>query len=1416
MNLFSKPAELLFVTLLLLGLSFCSLASANEIKTFTVGNNSELIATLEMVQDYIANGSGGYFRLAISYGQYYLKGHDATALATFENVSHIAIVGEGEDSTVIDGGGESGFVFRDVNGLKIANVTFFNCSSLQNSTTTTDSEPGNLSFAEFSSALYIESCSDINIENTAVTNSLAVGLAMFNNYGTNTFSSAVFSSNSPPPPVGDRGGYGGGGVILEFSFCRPGDLSCNNSDPVEVSDASFEFSNCSFAENVASSQGLASFTVYPHGTEHVGFGVGAGLAVYFRGRSINNSVTLINCGITYNFAVFGGGLYVEFGDESRDNIFNYTSDTRGLSLIGVNGYSCSRTNDSLFGGGAAVMFYYHPPDSSLWPGYNTDVTGNVVEFRGTYINSNTACWGGGVSVFSSRSLPGSPQTNSVSFTKCCFGQNTAISSAALSFSTLWPDSSRGELITPTITDCIFSENMAQTLSMSVVPDLAGYQYGAGALYLNGISANFSGDNHFTENQGGALVVSGAEVFVSEGSSLVFEHNSGERGGALVVLGGGSLVMYPGTLLNFSFNRASELGSAIYVEGELGEGNPLGQGCFVRYYQPTVYPHHWNISLQFSNNSVDGEESMSTIYVTSLVPCIWPNASSSGLDVSEALCWPGWVYDGREAVTELENCSSYITTAPASFGNSDTNAVYNVSIYPGHTTHIPVRVRDDYGNLVDQVVFRVSKSILYNNFSKIQVANRSVYITDNKISLYGIPNPQGETPDLFLETPPPRILTTVLQVLLLPCPPGYTPEYLEDSTGADTSDGVGIVRKCKCAYSLYFICNTTDMSAQIQPGYCVRYHNSSSGSGHSGQWSNVVNQTMIVVECPATLKTGNPVRLPSCNHSGECLLEEEFCKSIGRRGRFCSRCANGSTVDVNDLHNCVRCHSVQYHYGWFLYLLTNIVPITIFFFIVTLFRISTTSAPMYAFVFFAQVTTVPYFHNQLPWVCGLSQEPPVLRKFLLAPYAIWNLDFFIFGLICLSDDLTPMYSLLLKYVLALYPMLLIGLSYISIELYDRNFRVIVWLWRPFRACLKRFRRSWQPHTSIIDAFATFIVISYTKVTVITISLLTPAQQYFVFRDKRSEIDGEYVFYFDPQYAFFSGPHLPLGLLALLVGVVFVLAPPAFLLLYPTKVFQRCLNRCSRRSWQTVHTFADSFQGCFKNHTNNNRDYRYFSGLYLTLRIVLILIYAVETSLVVQLLIQQILCTVAVLVFALVKPYKEAFFNKVDLSIFSLLALMNSFSFANFTFSSMDGEINRPLFAINYALGFLPLLYISLYVLYLFLKWRGVVVTDPVVKELAAGRSTLSVQSDNSSTTDIPDRLLHPENYSTNSFHSRTPPSRLDFSTPDTVSGGSGDEKGARASSDKAASGASNRRPSQRATEGSYFLKKSRNLKNYSSM
>ena len=42
----------------------------------------------------------------------------------------------------------------------------------------------------------------------------------------------------------------------------------------------------------------------------------------------------------------------------------------------------------------------------------------------------------------------------------------------------------------------------------------------------------------------------------------------------------------------------------------------------------------------------------------------------------------------------------------------------------------------------------------------------------------------------------------------------------------------------------------------------------------------------------------------------------------------------------------------------------------------------------------------------------------------------------------------MEALALDYVIAAYPIILVIISYVLIELYDRNVRCVVYLWKPF--------------------------------------------------------------------------------------------------------------------------------------------------------------------------------------------------------------------------------------------------------------------------------------------------------------------------------------------------------------------------------
>ena len=93
--------------------------------------------------------------------------------------------------------------------------------------------------------------------------------------------------------------------------------------------------------------------------------------------------------------------------------------------------------------------------------------------------------------------------------------------------------------------------------------------------------------------------------------------------------------------------------------------------------------------------------------------------------------------------------------------------------------------------------------------------------------------------------------------------------------------------------------------------------------------------------------------------------------------------------------------------------------------------------------------------------------------------IWNLDFFrlVYTPFCLQPHTNTLDVLALDYLVAVYPLLLITLSYLLVLLYDRNVRLIVCLWKPFLPLFIKFRRQWNIRNSLVEVFATFFLLVY---------------------------------------------------------------------------------------------------------------------------------------------------------------------------------------------------------------------------------------------------------------------------------------------------------------------------------------------------
>ena len=151
-------------------------------------------------------------------------------------------------------------------------------------------------------------------------------------------------------------------------------------------------------------------------------------------------------------------------------------------------------------------------------------------------------------------------------------------------------------------------------------------------------------------------------------------------------------------------------------------------------------------------------------------------------------------------------------------------------------------------------------------------------------------------------------------------------------------------------------------------------------------------------------------------------------------------------------------------------------------------------------------------------------------------------------------------------------------------------------------------------------------------------------------------------------YFGQEHLPYALLAFTVLIVFTFFPILLLCVYPCRCFHRCLNRYHLSS-PALHTFMDTFQGSFKDGTNETRDCRYFSAIYLMTRVVLYLSVGISTFNTST--ISGVLLVVFVLL-AVFQPYKESLYNRLDICL--LVTLMVMFS-SNWEFQAHSTWLER---------------------------------------------------------------------------------------------------------------------------------------------
>ena len=380
------------------------------------------------------------------------------------------------------------------------------------------------------------------------------------------------------------------------------------------------------------------------------------------------------------------------------------------------------------------------------------------------------------------------------------------------------------------------------------------------------------------------------------------------------------------------------------------------------------------------------------------------------------------------------------------------------------------------------------------------------------------------------------------------------------------------------------------------------------------------------------------------------LNEFMCGHFKRTGILCGECEKGLSPFVLSYNlSCVECSDG--HKNWWKFVLVGFVPLTFFYFFVVFFNINVTSSRLHGYIIFSQALSTPACVRIL--FLAVEGNPLLLKAIkLIQPfYSLWNLDPFrsVFPDICLNIDTLQAFAL--DACIAVYPLVLILLSYFLIELYDRNVWCIVFIWKPFRLMFRLFHEHWDIRTSVIDSFASFILLSYVKILSVSMDLMLFTPVHELHSNKH-----HYRLYYAANIKFFTNYHIPYALLSTALLIFLIAIPTLILILYPCRCFQWCLSHYQIR-YPILHTFVDSFQGCYKDGTEpDTHDLRWFSayGFLLRFGICITFVLTLSTMYFIYALLVILLVIILLINF---QPYKTsvAHYTTIDVSFLILLSL-----------------------------------------------------------------------------------------------------------------------------------------------------------------
>ena len=557
------------------------------------------------------------------------------------------------------------------------------------------------------------------------------------------------------------------------------------------------------------------------------------------------------------------------------------------------------------------------------------------------------------------------------------------------------------------------------------------------------------------------------------------------------------------------------------------------------------------------------------------------------------------------------------------------------------------------------------------------------------------------------------------------------------------------QKCVFVFQSWFCCSSSSMHKHNVMNHCGKCNNdrqfirpshnhSPNCLSKSGEYYYLGNSPIFYDGGLCSPLCGNIIPNKPIFANFSTLLCAE-----GRTGRLCGTCAPGYGVPINHLNRCVICdqHPLP---GWVIFILIQLLPVTIMVFIIIVFNIQLTNGFMNGLVFYFQIVSVVYpgltFNRMSNYYKKDLLNCNYYHKYyyVIFPCNIFNWNFLVFLYhypLCITHHMTPLQAISFWYIIPTYPLVLLFLIYIWITMYDKGFRCVVTITRPLHRLLARFWRMTTIEPCLIHSTASIYLLCFTQFTATSLQLLHPTT-WSVWNNTN---DNGIAFFYDGTLEYFGWPHSFAGMFAIVVLVFIIFLPMLYIQLYPFKLFHK-LPSCLHLRKEMLITLGDIFSGPFKNGSGNTFDYRYFPVLYFFLRIIVLCLHFTHYENGDIIIYCQLLLFLGFSgVIIIFRPYKRNIHNLSNFFIFKFLAVLNTFPL-----------ILKPIYTQHIIFGFSQAIFGAIIIGYIPYwtikriykyskanKWHKL----PSNEEYEVIEPTLFISNEHS----VADRIEHPDDY-----------------------------------------------------------------------